>query len=415
MNQKNFYNKSILSNGVRLVTEKIPTVRSVALGVWVNVGGRDETEANQGISHFLEHMIFKGTKKRSQYDIALEIESVGGAINAMTMNELTCFHVHMLDENIDRGINVLSDIVNNSIFPEPEIAKEKFVVIEEIKGQEDEPGDLIFDYFSSEVFKGHPLGLPILGTRETVSSFTSNDIRKFIDENYTSDRIVIAAAGNIEHDELKDSLENSFNFPAPENKRSTSPPGRVGPAKKSWERPIKQAHIITGCRSYKYTDAQKYPYFLLANLLGGGMSSRLFQSIREKHGLAYAVYSFSETLSDTGMFGVYIGADKVNVDHVLELTYKELDKLSKEPLTTDELLRIKNQLKGNLMLGLESTSSRMHRLAKMEVYLNNFVTLDEVINKIDKVTSEQIMQVAENLARPEEQITVIFIPAEDIE
>ena len=389
-------------------------MRSVALGVWVNVGGRYETETNQGISHFLEHMIFKGTEQRSQYDIALEIESVGGAINAMTMNELTCYYVHLLDENIDRGINVLSDIVNNSLFPEPEMAKEKSVVIEEIKGQEDEPGDLIFEYFSSELFKEHPLGLPILGTRETVSSFTSNDLRKFVADNYTADRIVIAAAGNIEHDELKESLETSFNFPVPKVKRSSLPPGKVSPVRKSWERPINQAHIVTGCRGYKYTDAQKYPYFLLNTLLGGGMSSRLFQSIREKHGLAYTVYSFSESLSDTGMFGVYIGADKVNIDQVLELTHKELEKLYAEPLTSDELLRIKNQLKGNLMLGLESTSSRMHRLAKMEVYLNAFVTLDEVINRIDKITSEQIMQVAENLANPAEQITVIFIPAEDI-
>jgi len=404
------YQKSVLPNGVRLVTEKMPTVRSVAFGVWVQAGGRQETEANQGISHFLEHMIFKGTEKRSKLDIALEIESVGGLINAMTMKELTCFFAQMLDENVNTAVSVLSDIVANSIFPEEETIKEKTVVIEEINGQEDEPGDLIFDYFFRQIYPQHSLGLPILGTKETVNSFVSNDFRRLIQDKYTADKIVIAAAGNIEHLQLQKMVEKNFIFPQAKEKTSSDIIPPMTPLRKKWKRRISQAHIITGTRSYPYDDKRKYPFLLLNTVLGGGMSSRLFQSIRENFGYAYAVFTFNEALSDTGTWGVYIATDKDKVDNVLELTYKEYDRARKELLSNDELERIKTQLKGNLMLGLESTSSRMNRLAKMEIYLNDFISLDQVIKEIDIVTAEQVLEVAQELLQPEQAVTVFFIP-----
>ncbi len=407
------YQKSVLSNGLRLVTEKIPTVHSVAFGVWVNVGGRDENAHNQGISHFLEHMIFKGTERRSKYDIALEIESVGGLINAMTMKENTCFYTKLLDENINTAVDVLSDIIANSLFSEEETVREKKVIIEEINSLQDTPEDLIFDYFYREIFPEHSLGLPILGNKETVSSIRSEDLRNLIREKYTVDNIVIAAAGNVEHNMLLELVEESFTFPkAEKNQRSEDIPS-YNPGLHSWSRPVSQAHIVTGARGYRYSDENKYAFLLMNTILGGGMSSRLFQSIRENFGYAYAVYTFGESFSDTGVWGVYVGTDRDKVDDVLGLIEDEFAKLRSELVSKEEINRIKNQLKGNLMLGLESTASRMHRLAKMEMYLNKFIFLDEVINNINKVTPEQVKMVAEELTAPEKQLTVIFTPAED--
>lgn len=377
----------------------------------MNVGGRNENEKNQGISHFLEHMIFKGTKKRSKLDIALEIESGGGMINAMTMKELTCFYAQILDENVGVAVDVLSDIVANSIFTDEEIAREKTVIIEEINAQEDTPDDLIFDYFYQELFPKHPLGMQILGTKETVSSFKADDLYGFIADKYNPEHIIIAAAGNLEHEHLLKLVEESFtlkNFSKSSNKMVLK---AAKPKRKEWKRSISQAHIITGRRAFKYADKRKFPFFITNTLLGGGMSSRLFQNIRENFGYAYAIFSFNEALEDTGVWGVYIGTDREKIDDVLELTYKEYDRLRTERITEAELNRIKTQLKGNLMLGLESTSSRMQRLAKMEIYLKDFVTLDSIIEEIDKVTVEQVKDIAEELFNPKDATTVIFLPA----
>jgi len=379
--------------------------------VWVNAGGRNENERNQGISHFLEHMIFKGTKKRSKLDIALEIESVGGLINAMTMKEFTCFYAQVLDENIGTAVDVLADIIANSIFYEEEIAREKTVIIEEINGQEDTPDDLIFDYFYQEMYPQHPLGLPILGTKETVSSFHAEDLYGFISEKYKAEDIIIAAAGNLEHDALLKMVEKAFDFPPSRNSKHDIPFQQINPSRREWKRSISQAHIITGKRALRYADPRKFAFFILNTLLGGGMSSRLFQNIRENYGYAYSIFSFNEAMADTGLWGVYIGTDKDKIDEVLDLTYKEYDKLRKEGISPDELARLKNQLKGNLMLALESTSSRMQRLAKMEVYLNNFVSLDSIVEAINKVTAKQVMDIAEELLEPKEATTVIFSPA----
>ena len=410
---KQLFNKTVLHNGIRLVTEKIPTVRSIAFGVWVNAGGRDENEQTQGISHFLEHMIFKGTKKRSKLDIALEIESVGGLINAMTMKELTCFYTQMLDENIGTAVEVLSDIVANSVFEAEEAEKEKTVIIEEINGQEDTPDDLIFDYFFREIYPDHSLGLPILGTKETVLSFRPDDLKNFISEKYTAQNIVIAAAGNIEHEKLAGMVEQAFSFPRENQVQKYDGFTDFQTGRHDWKKPISQAHIVTGTRAYKYADPRKYAYFVLNTLLGGGMSSRLFQTIRENYGYAYSVYTFNEALYDTGVWGVYIGTDQEKTDAVLELAKVEFDRLRHELVSPDEISRIKNQLKGNLMLGLESTSSRMHRLAKMEVYINDFVSLDRILAEINKVTAEDVMEIAQDLLDADKMLTTVFLPSKE--
>ena len=358
-------------------------------------------------------MIFKGTRKRNKLDIALEIESVGGLINAMTMKELTCFYAQMLDENIGTAVDVLSDIVANSVFDPAEAEKEKKVVIEEINGQEDTPDDLIYDYFFKEMYPGHSLGLPILGTKDTVLSLTRNDLKKFISEKYTAQNIVIAAAGNIEHDRLAGMVEKAFSFPRQNSTKKYDgfPDYQIG--RSEWQKPISQAHIVTGTRAYKYADPRKYAYFVLNTLLGGGMSSRLFQSIRENYGYAYSVYTFSEALFDTGVWGVYIGTDREKIDQVLELAGIEFNRLRNELVDEDEISRIKNQLKGNLMLGLESTSSRMHRLAKMEVYINDFVSLDRILEEINKVTAENVMEIAQDILDPDKMLTTVFLPSKD--
>ena len=406
------YRKTVLSNGVRLVTEQIPTVRSIALGIWVNVGGRHENAQNQGISHLLEHMIFKGTESRSYLDIALAIESVGGQINAGTGKELTSFYVQILDENVDIAVEVLSDILTNSLFLEEELTKEKSVIIEEICNLEDTPDELIFDYFLRELFPGHPLGLSILGTRETVSSFEPDGLRNFIRNKYTSDKAVITVAGNLEHEKILELVEEAFKFPilTADTGEDVVPP--IPSGRKIFHRKNFQAHTITGTRSFKYSDPKKYAFFVLSTILGGGMSSRLFQTIREKHGLAYSVFTFNESLIDTGYWGVYIGADRNRIDDALDLAHGEFEKFRQTKIDDDELKRIKNQLKGNLMLGLESTLSRMYRLAKLEIYLNDFISLDDIINKINQVTAEQVMEVAEELLQPRNLLTVIFTPSE---
>jgi predicted Zn-dependent peptidase len=395
-----------------VVTEKIPTVHSVAVGVWVNVGSRHENLQNQGISHFLEHMIFKGTQKRTALDIALEIESVGGQINAFTGKELTCFFAQLLDENVDIAMDVLSDITTNSLFLKEEVEKEKSVIIEEINNLEDTPEDLIYEYFIRELYPHHPLGYPILGTKETVNSFNSDGFKNLIKSQYSSSRVVIAAAGNIEHEQLIEMVTKSFNFSSEATSVDNQPLPKLQTGRKIWNRSISQTHIIIGTHSYCYADCRKYPFLVLNTILGGGMSSRLFQIIRETFGLAYSIYTFSETLSDTGLWGVYIGTDRNRIDKVVDLVQEEFRKLREVKIEERELERIKTQLKGNLMLGLESTSSRMHRLGKMEIYINDFVSLDDIIDRINQVKIEQVREVANELLQPHNLLTVIFIPLE---
>lgn len=389
------YGKTVLPGGLRVVTEHIPHVRSVAVGVWVQVGTRDEMSPQNGISHFIEHMMFKGTNRRSAKDIAESLEAVGGHINAFTSKELTCYYSHVLDEHMPLAIDVLSDILANSTFDEKEITREKSVVIEEIKAVEDDPEDLVQDYFFRDLFPAHALGYSTLGTRAIIENLTRDQLFDFSKSHYAQSRLVIAAAGNVQHEQVVDLVGNSALRNLPVNgKREIVAPTPAQPIHSIKEDSCAQAHLCVGARALPYDNPRKYALLLLSTLLGGGMSSRLFQTIREQHGLAYTVFSFLDFMLDTGIFGVYVGTDRDKLEKVKELLHKEFNQLLEQRVTDAEMARTKSQLKGSLMLGLESTSSRMDRLAKIEIYLNRYFTLDDVIAGIEAATSDEVLDVA---------------------
>jgi len=408
------YHKTVLDNGLRVVSETIPHVRSVSLGLWANVGSRDENTSQNGISHFLEHMVFKGTKKRSVRDIAQSLESLGGYLNAFTTKEQTCFYARVLDTNTPEAIDVISDIVLNATYRQRELEKEKLVVIEELRNAEDDPEDIIHDYFEKAVFPYHSLGFPIIGTEENLRRFRREDLVSHVDHHYHPSRLVVAAAGNIDHAKLVKLSEKyfgRFRLGDLQRKRLAGPTKGIRPSIREYPRPINQAHVSLGTVSYSIHHKDRYPLLVLNALLGEGMSSRLYQTIREKHGFAYSVYSFVNMLSDTGLFGAYIGTDKKNIDNAISLVQKELHKLKTKPVSSAELRRTKSQIKGTMMLGLENMSSRMMRLGSGELYYETYVTLDSVLKKVEAVTSEAIQRVATDLFDERRFSTVIIRPS----
>ncbi len=406
------FNKTVLPNGLTIISEHIPSVRSVAVGVWIKTGSRFEYPMENGIAHFLEHMLFKGTRKRSPLEIAQSLESIGGNLNAFTGKEVTCYYANSLDVHLNRTIEVLSDMVCNSVFPEKEIPRERFVVLEEIKSTKDTPEEHIFDIFHEKLFPDGPLGRPILGTEEIVSGFKRDSVVKFWESHYAPEKMVLAAAGNLQHDKLVTLVEKYFNFQEFGNTTPELPLENIASSEKYViPQPINQAHICTGGRSIPYYSDDRFALLVLNAYLGGGMSSRLFQRLREKRGLAYSVYSFADFYSNVGLFGVYIGTDSAKINIAQDLLYDELNKLRTKEISSGRLKSVKNQLKGNLVLGLESTSRRMTRLAKNEIYFNEYISIDSMIESIDNVTTSEIMSVANNILRPDNFITVILQPA----
>jgi predicted Zn-dependent peptidase len=411
--QASTYKKTVLENGIRVVTETIPYVRSVSIGVWANVGSRDEAENRQGISHFLEHMVFKGTKKRTVRDIAQSLESLGGYLNAFTTKEQTCFYARVLDEHLVQAIDVISDLVQNGTFKEEELEKEKLVVIEELRNAVDDPEDIIHDYFEKALFPSHSLGFPIIGTEENVRRFCREDLRSHLAIHYVAPNLVVAAAGNVNHAQLVKLVSKSFRQVRSTKelpRRLPGPRKTITPALKEHSRPINQAHICLGTVAYSIKHKNRYPLMVLNALLGEGMSSRLYQTIREKHGLAYSVYSFVNLLSDTGVFGAYIGTDRKNIDNSIELMHKEFDKLKTKSVSQAELDRTKSQIKGTLTLGLENMSGRMMRLGSGELYFESYTTLDSILKKVDAVTPDAIRTVANDLFHEAEFSTVVIRP-----
>jgi len=404
------FQKTQLDNGIRVVTEKIPHVRSVSIGIWLIVGSRNETDDNNGVAHFLEHMMFKGTKNRNALEIAESLESVGGHLNAFTGKELTCYYAHILDEHLPIAVDVLADILLNSLFDAEEMEKEKRVILEELSTLEETPEELIHELFLKDLFPQHPLGFSTIGKRENISGFRRGHIFDFIRENYTPKNMVVAAAGNVNHLELVTFIDEKFkNFDNP-GISHYQPPSKAYFGKNIIENGAIQAHLCMGTQSYSYRDSKKFGLLILNTLLGSGMSSRLFQNIREKYGLAYSIYSFTDFLLDTGLFGIYIGTDKLKIDESIRLISAELENLMNEPVPHEELKRTISQLKGNLMLALESTSSRMNRIAKMEIYLQNYFTLDDTLQEIEKVTQEDILTIANELFDNQRLFTTILKP-----
>jgi predicted Zn-dependent peptidase len=411
--QKALYKKTVLDNGVRVVTERIPYVRSVSLGVWASVGSRDETAEQSGISHFLEHMVFKGTKNRSVLDIAQSLESLGGYLNAFTNKEQTCFYARVLDEHVGEAMDVISDLIQNSTFKKKELERERTVVIEELRSAADNPEDIIFDYFDKALFPDHSLGFPIIGTEANLRRFTRDDLLAHIETHYAPSHVVVAAAGNVDHNALVRLTEKYLTqLPAGRHNgnRLAAPKEIDHLSYAEYYRPINQAHICLGTLGYSIRHHDRYAFMVMNALLGEGMSSRLYQTIREKHGLAYSVYSFANMMSDAGVFGVYIGTEKKNIKHSIELIQRELSKLRTTPVTKAELDRTKSQIKGVMMLGLENMSGRMMRLGSTELYFESFTSLDEIIKRFDAVTPEEIQKVANDLFKEEKFSTVIVRP-----
>ncbi|MAO64925.1 MAG: peptidase M16 [Balneola sp.] len=406
-----FVNKSTLSNGLRIVTEHIDSVKSVSVGIWVKTGGRNETEKQAGITHFLEHMLFKGTDSRTSYDVALSMESVGGYLNAFTSSEYTCYYARCVNTQLDRALDVLSDMVLHPSFPEEEIEKEKKVVIEEMKMYRDSPDDYLFEEFNSKIFEGHELGRPVLGYEESVSAFTRQDLYDYMEERYFPGNLLISVAGNVEHDKVVEIVEDYFEkLEAKEAKEEEQPLPEFKNENITLTKPIEQTHYIYGRRALNFDHEDKY-LLLMANIvLGGGMSSRLHQNVREKYGYCYSIQTFNQSYTDTGMWGIYVGTDKEYVDHVRELIKKELRQMQENPVPKKELDEAKAQLKGKLLLSQESTSNRMTRLAKSELYFGRFVTLDELVDNIDAVTAEQIQTFVQDFFNEENFMEAILLP-----
>ncbi len=405
------YQKTALPNGMRVVTEEIPHVRSVAIGVWIDTGSRDEDAASNGISHFIEHMVFKGTKKRSMRAISRSIESVGGYMNAFTSKEHTCYYARVLDEYAALAVDVLADLSLNPVFPEKELEKEKGVVIEELRNAEDDPDDIIHDYLEKALYGSHPLGFPVIGTENNLRGFTKETLLKYRSRQYIPSKIVVAAAGNIRHKEFLKMVEEHF----PQIKSSGKTHTRQKPASNEGknidlEKPIQQAHICLGTIGFSITSKERYPLLVLNTLLGDGMSSRLFQNIRERYGFAYSVYSFVNMLSDSGSFGVYVGTDKTHIDASTNLILEELRKLRQKPVSRAELARTKAQLKGSMMLSLESIPHRMMRLGSSELYFGELSPLDTIVKQIDHVSAEHVQDIAVRLFKEGRFSKVVFRP-----
>lgn len=404
------YNKTILDNGIPVVSEKIPYANSICMGVWVKVGSRYENSDNNGISHFVEHMVFKGSEKRSSFEIAKSLESVGGSLNAFTGREFTCYFAYVLSKDLHMAVEILSDIIANPLFDNSDIVNEKNVVLEEIHSIEDTPEELIFEHFQQNLFYKNPLGFSVLGKSKNIKNFSRKTVRDFWKRNYTSNRIVVTVSGDIDHKKVTKLVEKHFSFSKGDRTIKFKRRINIGSKRKVIKKNISQAHICIGNIGIPYCVKEKYSLMVLTTLLGGGMSSRLFQTIREKYALAYSVYSFAEFFSDSGIFGIYVGTEKEKIEKVLELIKRECKKLCKKKISTREINRFKSQLTGNLILGLESVSSRMTRLAKMELYLEKYYTLKEVLKKINSVNSEDVLAIGNKILNEKDLKVTILKP-----
>jgi predicted Zn-dependent peptidase len=394
--------RQLLPNGVVVITETMQHVRSVSVGIWVRNGSRREVPSENGLAHFLEHMVFKGTERRTAEDIAREMDSVGGMLDAFTSKEQICFNAKVLDEHLPIAFDVLADLMQRPKFDSEDLKKERQVVLEEIKMDLDNPEYLLHDIFTRGFWPNHSLGRPILGTPETVRRFDREAIHRRFQNWFGPDHILVTAAGNITHEQVLKLVEKEFGSLKPLGaQEEDAVPSTAAPIHLERKRDLEQVHLCIGVPSLPIAHERRFGIAVLNNLLGGGMSSRLFQNIREKQGLAYAVFSELTPYSDAGMFSVYAGTAKETVGKVLDMTIAEFRAMKESPVSAEELLRAKNHLKGSLMLSLESTSSRMSNLARQELYFHRFSSLDEILASIDAVTSEEVQALAKEFFQPE--------------
>jgi predicted Zn-dependent peptidase len=407
--------RQVLPNGLRIVTEKIDYVQSASIGIWVGVGARDETDDVRGISHVIEHMLFKGTPTRTAPQISDEIDRVGGYLNAFTDKENTCYYAKVLQEHLPVAIDVLSDVFLNSLIDSEELSKEKNVILEEIKRHEDQPDDLIHDLFFETIWPEHNLGKSVIGTNETVSSFERHNLVDYMAKRYTPDTIVVSAAGNLEHELVVDMISTRFSgltglrsdWRIPDSVPLTRS------ATKKLSKPIEQVHVVVGVPAYSQLSENKYKLALLDNILGGGMSSRLFQEVREKRGLAYSVGSYTANYREGGLFAVYAGTSSETADEVVEIIQQEFVKISTDNATASELDRVKNQIRGALVMGQESMSGRMMKMGKNELTYDRVIPIEEIMASIQAVSLDDIHETAKDLLIPEKESIVQVGPFDE--
>jgi predicted Zn-dependent peptidase len=396
------FSKTVLDNGIRIVSHEMPEHRSVSLGIWVENGSRHESEAENGLSHFIEHLLFKGTERRSAAQIAEEMDAVGGVINAFTAKEHTCYYAKVLDENLPLAIDLLTDIFLNSSFDADEIERERSVILQEISQAEDTPDDYVHDLFNLDFFRDHPIGRPICGREQTVNNFRREDIIEFFKSRYQPRRVIVSIAGNFQHAAVVDemaarlgSVQEQNHDPHPSVTGEAVPEMGSGifPHPKSLE----QVHLCLGVAAIPQSHPKRYIAYVLNTLLGGGMSSRLFQEIREKRGKAYSVYSFSSAYKDVGYLGVYAGTSLDSTEEVVELILQELKKMAAGDVSENEIARTQGQLVGSMILGLESTDSWMSHVARDEIYFGQAIGINEICQKIRAVSRDDVIELADML------------------
>ena len=394
--------RAVLPNGLTILTEQMDHIRSVSMGIWVKSGSRHEDPNVNGISHFVEHMVFKGTTSRSAEDIARQVDSIGGNMDAFTGKETICFNIKVLDEHLPVAVDVLSDMVLHPVFDVKEITRERGVILEEIKMDEDNPDYLVHEIFTQNFFKDHPLGKPILGTKETVRRFDQNATLAYYGSKFAPGNLVISAAGNLHHHKFVELLRKQFGqLPAGSNGWHDIPPKINSRIILRNKKALEQVQICVGVPSYRISHEKRYVSYILNTLLGGGMSSRLFQNVREKQGLVYSIFSELNPFRDAGLLSIYAGTSRESAPKVVQAIVTEFRELKNNPVSEEELKRAKDQLKGSLMLSLESTTARMSNLARQEMYYDRFFGMDEIIQRIQAVTVEDLLHSANEFFQPE--------------
>jgi predicted Zn-dependent peptidase len=394
--------REVLPNGLTILTEQMDHIRSVSMGIWVKSGSRHEDPNVNGISHFVEHMVFKGTTNRSAEDIARQVDSIGGNMDAFTGKETICFNIKVLDEHLPVAVDVLSDMVLHPVFDVKEITRERGVILEEIKMDEDNPDYLVHEIFTQNFFKGHPLGKPILGTKETVRRFDQEATLAYYGSKFAPNNLIVSAAGSLSHHEFVELLTKQFGrLTAGSNGWHDIPPKINSRIVLRNKKALEQVQICVGVPSYRISHEKRYVSYILNTLLGGGMSSRLFQNVREKQGLVYSIFSELNPFRDTGLLSVYAGTSRESAPKVVQSVVNEFRQLKENPISEEELKRAKDQLKGSLMLSLESSTARMSNLARQEMYYDRFFGMDEIIERIQTVTIDDLLQSANELFRPE--------------
>jgi predicted Zn-dependent peptidase len=410
------YQRTVSSNGIRILSERMPNLRSVTSGFWVGVGSRDEPQELAGISHFIEHLLFKGTSRRTAKRIAEEFDTMGGELNAFSAKEYTCYYAKVLDEKVEDAFEVMTDMLLRSLMRPKDVDAERKVILEEIAMHEDSPDDIIHDLFVSALWESHPLGQSVLGYQNVIRTLASEEIAGYFGRYYQPENTVIAVAGNIEHARVVELVERFMDNDRGEGKRERHcVVPEMRPHTALYNRPTEQAHVVLGTQGLPRQHPARFALAVLDNILGGGMSSRLFQKIREERSLAYSIFSYHSMYVETGLMAVYAGTNPENISSVLELIKEEIDLLLDKGITPDELERAKGHIKGNLVLSLEDSGSRMTRLGKAEVCQGEILSLDDLLKRIDAVSEDDVRKLAKDLFGARKLVVTAIGPFEDKE